>query len=203
MLRNIANKFIRKLAWKNKKYLPIFVKWCQPDGLEYAKYVRHHGFFYGMGEKCSIIPGTYLGDAKYIRLGNNVRLANCILFAHDGVVNMLSEAYGVKLDAVGKIDIQDNVFIGHGAKVMRGVTIGFNSVVAAGAVVVKDVPPYSVVGGVPAKVICSVDDLLERLQSETARLPWNPLIQKRQGGFDAAMEPELDRQRKAYFFSQA
>ena len=42
---------------------------------------------------------------------------------------------GVKLDAVGKIDIRDNVFVGYGAIILRGVTIGPNAIVAAGAVV--------------------------------------------------------------------
>ena len=200
MSNSILTKIFRKLAWKNKKYLPFFVKWCHPDGLEYALYLKHHRFFYSMGEKCSIIPDTYIGDAKYIRLGNNVRLASCMMLAHDGVINMLGEAYGVKLDAVGKIDICDNVFVGHGAKILRGVTIGHNSVVAAGAIVAKDVPPNCVVAGVPAKIICSTDQLLERLKTESESLPWYSLIEQREGGYDPAMEPELYRQRINHFY---
>lgn len=49
--------------------------------------------------------------------------------------------------------IGNDVWLGHGAKIMEGVTIGDGAVVAAGAVVTKDVPPYAIVGGVPAKVI--------------------------------------------------
>lgn len=49
--------------------------------------------------------------------------------------------------------VGEDVWIGHGAAVLRGVTIGDGAIVAAGSVVTKDVPPYVVVGGVPARVI--------------------------------------------------
>lgn len=53
----------------------------------------------------------------------------------------------------GDIVVDDDVWIGYGATIMSGVHIGQGAVVAAGAVVTKDVPPYAIVGGVPAKVI--------------------------------------------------
>ena len=51
------------------------------------------------------------------------------------------------------IIIEEGAWVTVGAIILPGVTVGINSVVAAGAVVTKDVPPYTVVGGVPAKVI--------------------------------------------------
>lgn len=59
-----------------------------------------------------------------------------------------SESFGK-----GDIIVDDDVWIGYGAIIMSGVHIGQGAVVAAGAVVTKDVPPYAIVGGVPAKVI--------------------------------------------------
>lgn len=53
----------------------------------------------------------------------------------------------------GNIVVGDDVWIGHGATVLSGVHIGQGAIVAAGAVVDKDVPPYAIVGGVPAKII--------------------------------------------------
>ncbi|MBW4484852.1 MAG: hypothetical protein KME14_20135 [Tildeniella torsiva UHER 1998/13D] len=51
------------------------------------------------------------------------------------------------------ITIEDKCWIGSGAKILDGVTIGYGSAVGAGAVVTKDIPPYSVAVGVPAKVL--------------------------------------------------
>jgi acetyltransferase-like isoleucine patch superfamily enzyme len=61
----------------------------------------------------------------------------------------------VKMEAVskGNIEIQDDVWIGANAIILSGVSIGQGAVIAAGTVVNKDVPPYSIVGGVPGKVI--------------------------------------------------
>ena len=53
----------------------------------------------------------------------------------------------------GDIVVDDDVWIGYRAMILSGVHIGQGAVVAAGAVVTKDVPPYAIVGGVPAKVI--------------------------------------------------
>lgn len=53
----------------------------------------------------------------------------------------------------GNIVVDDDVWIGYGSTIMSGVHIGQGAIVAAGAVVTKDVPPYAIVGGVPAKVI--------------------------------------------------
>lgn len=72
-------------------------------------------------------------------------------------------AYIASLDGdVGCIEIMDNVFIGSNVSILNNVLIGPNAIVAAGAVVSKDVPENSVVGGVPAKIICSIDEYLQK-----------------------------------------
>jgi hypothetical protein len=114
---------------------------------------------------------------------------------------MLDRALGEPLDSVGYVVIRDNVFIGYGAIVMPNVTIGPNAIVAAGSVVVEDVPPETIVGGVPAAPIAGWSSHVERLRERTRALPWYELIEQRGAtGFDAELEPELKRLRAEYFF---
>lgn len=56
------------------------------------------------------------------------------------------------------VHIKAGAWIGYGAIILQGVTIGRNSVVAAGAIVTKNVPDYTVVGGIPAKTIRSIEN---------------------------------------------
>lgn len=197
-----AKKFVRYFAFNYGKFPNLYRRICRPRSDEYAEYLRRHGEFYGIGDHCTILPSTVFTNPQYVRIGNNVHFSDCTLIGHDGSVAMLNRAYDMKVDSVGKIDVLDNVFIGFGAIILPNVTIGPNAIVAAGAVVTKDVPQGSVVGGVPAKPIGRVEDLVAKLQAQTELLPWVDLIRSRQNSFDLTARPELDKQRVAYFFGR-
>lgn len=95
--------------------------------------------------------GIYIGDG--VLIGHNVVLAT----ANHALEPSKSRKLNYK-----PIIIRDNVWIGSNAVILQGVTVGEWAVVAAGAVVTKDVEPYTVVGGIPAKFIRKVDnDLAE------------------------------------------
>lgn len=103
------------------------------------------------------------GDCKLL-IGNFVSIAQHVTFilnAEHHVNHLSTYPFKVKTLKIlktesfgkGNIEIGDDVWIGYGATIMSGVHIGQGAVIAAGAVVAKDVPPYAIVGGVPAKVI--------------------------------------------------
>jgi len=196
MLKQILKRFV----FKTGRLKNLYVKFCRPSGYEYALFEKKWGRFYSIGEDCAIWPYTNIPNPEYTRLGNNVMLTACTILGHDGSVAVLNKAYNKKLDSVGKVDIKDNVFIGHGAIVLPDVTIGPNAIIAAGAVVSKNVPEGAIVGGVPAKVIGQVDDLVQRLEKQTEELPWVDIIKNRVGSYDPKLEPLLKKMRVKYFF---
>ena len=151
----------------------LYRRLCRPTGEEWARVLERHGGFHAMGKHCSIQTNAVITDPFHVRLGDNVHLTGCTLFGHDGVVSMLKRLSGRPLDRMGKIDIGDNVFVGHQAIILPGVTIGCNAVVAAGAVVTRDVPANTIVAGNPARAIGTVSDLLQRVEAETRQLRWN------------------------------
>ena len=196
----VVKKFVRYMALEKGRMKRLYLKLCRPDGTEYALFLKKHGHLHAIGEHCSISPRANITDPAYLKIGNNVRLSDCAIFGHDGSVNMINRAYGLNIDSVGRVEIRDNSFVGHGVLVMPGVTIGPDSVVAAGSVVTKDVPPGMVVGGIPAKVIGTTAAMVERLKARSITYPWRHLIEQRKGSFDAAMEPELRRRRVEFFY---
>jgi len=198
-LRFQLGALCRRVALRHGRAVGLWRRLAAPTGVQWAEYLRRHGGLNGMGERCSVQTNVVITDPAYTRLGHNVSLSGCTLFGHDGVVNMLRNAYGGELDRVGRIDIRDNVFIGHQAIVMPGVTIGPDAVVAAGAVVTQDVPPGCVVGGVPAKVIARTRDLHATMAAQTQALPWCALVTGRADP-RAPASAELHAQRVHHFF---
>ena len=202
-MKSLLCNLVRRQALRRGWWPALYRRICRPGGLEYAEFLKRHGGLHAMGAGCSILTTTNITDPAYLRLGNNVHFSNCTLIGHDGSVAMLEQAFAVKLESVGKIDIRDNVFIGYQAIIMPNVTIGPNAIVAAGAVVTKDVAPGDIVAGVPARPIGSVQHFVEKLERQTEKLPWANLIRTRTPSSSAALDPELVRQRAAFFYQSA
>jgi acetyltransferase-like isoleucine patch superfamily enzyme len=100
---------------------------------------------------------TSLGDRTEIHCGKLVRIGNFVLISWD--VNILEYDYhapGGGQAIPAPIIIEDEVWVGAKAIILKGVTIGKGSIIGAGAVVTKDVPPYSFAAGNPARIIRKV-----------------------------------------------
>ena len=197
---SIFKKALRALAIRDARFEVLYRRLGKPGGLEWAEMLRERGDFFAMGEHCSIDPYALIEDRAYIRLGNNVRLASCAVFGHDGAVNMINRAFNMRLDSVGKVDIRDNVYIGYGAIILPGVTIGPNAIVSAGSVVRSDVADDDVVAGVPAKRVGRLEISVAMLKAKNEKFPWRHLIEQRASEFYPKMEPELVRLRVDHFY---
>jgi len=116
------------------------------------------------GDNCTIEigNGTFIGPYTCIGGPGQIRIGkDCMIAAHSGIVAnnhiFVDPVQRIRDQGVTKkgIEIGDDCWLGYGVKILDGVTIGKGSVIGAGAVVTKDIPPYSIVVGVPAKVIGS------------------------------------------------
>ena len=99
-----------------------------------------------------------IGDYSYIQgkvtIGNNVMMAPSVaIIANNHNIEGLDIPMNKQGENEAPICIKDDVCIGYGAIILGGVTVNTGAVIAAGSIVTKDVPEYSVVGGTPAKVI--------------------------------------------------
>lgn len=107
---------------------------------------------------------SVMNDTKnYLKIGNYCSIAKEVTFLV-GIDHEISNIFTYPFKAMiidgsreaiskGNIIVDDDVWIGYRATILSGVHIGQGAVIAAGAVVTKDVPPYAIVGGVPAKVL--------------------------------------------------
>lgn len=96
-----------------------------------------------------------------ITIGNHCAITVGVKILTHGGANVVWRKYP-KFDNFGKVVIGDWVYIGANSLIMPGVTIGDNCLVAAGSVVTKSVPSGVVVGGNPAKVLCTLDEYIKR-----------------------------------------
>ena len=150
--------------------------WKKKNQIDWRKKNPHNNTFLCCNSKIDI-NRIIVGKATYgginaliysrngkLKVGNYCSIAGNVTFlvgAEHNLQRVSTYPFKVKLlrteefeaESKGDIIIDDDVWIGQGAIVLSGVHIGQGAVVAAGAVVCKDIPPYAVVGGVPAKII--------------------------------------------------
>ena len=147
------------------------VTFQNPNSLHFGKGIEigKYSYFLPLKQYAGIKfnPRIIIGDNCWIGIRNSfacinsIEIGNDVLFA--GYVHLTDHSHGYEdkdkpitgqpLISKGGIVIEDQCWLGFGCEILSGVHIGKHSIVAARAVVTKDVPPYSIVAGNPAKII--------------------------------------------------
>lgn len=148
-------ELIKKIVLREKYNSETFTKYLREKGVSVGDNTK----FYSPSTQIIDVSRPYL-----LKIGSCCKItAGVTILTHDYSFSVLRPVYHFSTnDCPGYTIIGDNCFIGIGACIMGGVKLGNNVIVATHAVVTKDVPDNSVVAGVPAKVICTLDDYYKR-----------------------------------------
>jgi acetyltransferase-like isoleucine patch superfamily enzyme len=143
IMRMFISKF--KRTYELRKY----------DNFTIAEYFRKQGA--QIGENCYIACRTLCTEPYLVKIGNHVLIGQGVVFhTHDGGTWIFREEMP-DLKVFGPIVIEDNCIIGENVNLLPNITIGENSIVGAGSTVITDVRSNSIVMGVPARKIGSID----------------------------------------------
>ena len=143
-------------------------------------YLRKQGATIGNHTRLNCSVGAFGSEPYLVTVGEDCLFsADVCFFTHDGGVKVLSDlGYfdGKRMDIIAPIHIGNNVYIGTGAYILPGITIGDNCVIGAASVVTHDIPDNSVAVGVPARVIRTIDEYYQNAIAKgylhpTASLP--------------------------------
>lgn len=159
-MSSITMKFkeiVKKLLYPNK---------CTSEA--YIAFLRRGGVQVGEGTIFYSPMNTLVDETSmpFIEIGKNCRITGGVtILAHDYSYAVLRPVYHKMLCKSGVTKIGDNVFIGMHAIILMGSQIGNNVIIGAGAVVSGAVPDNVVVAGNPAKVVCTLEEHYQRLNS--------------------------------------
>lgn len=134
------------------------------------KYWKKRGLLIGNG--CEVYSTASFGSEPYlITIGHNVRINCGVNFVtHDGgcwvLRHYLDKKNSNQIDMFGIIKVGNNVHIGTNSMIMPGVTIGDNVIIGCCSVVTKDIPSNSVAVGIPARVIETIDEYVEKHEDD-------------------------------------
>jgi acetyltransferase-like isoleucine patch superfamily enzyme len=139
--------FGKVIQWMAMTRFPIGAKnRCRLERLRGVKIGKH--VFLGGGNVLDRVRPDLITIEDYVSLAGGVNI-----LTHSNPTTPLREILGEAYHVVKPVHIKRGAWVALNAVILPGVTIGENAIVAAGSVVMKDVPPYTIVGGTPAKVI--------------------------------------------------
>ncbi|MEP6729985.1 MAG: acyltransferase [bacterium] len=129
-----------------------------------------------IGDRSAIGAGSFIGGQGGVTIGNDVIMGPGVrIFSENHNYGSLDEPIRTQGETRLGVTIDDDCWIGAGAMILDGVSIGTGCVIAAGAIVTRDIPPFTVAAGVPARVVRS-----RQPEMETSAVPpsssreWRP-----------------------------
>lgn len=137
-------------------------KRCSAD---YVEYLRSLGMVIGKNTVIYSPRDCTIDETRpwMVELGDNVSITKGVtILTHGYDWSVFKGMYGDVLGSAGRVKIGNNVFIGMNSTILKGVTVGDNVVIGANSLINKDVPSNSVVVGNPQRVVCSIDEYLEK-----------------------------------------
>lgn len=144
--------------------------YCLPTSKARINYLKKHKVFAELGDNVFYQTRRIPVEPNLVKIHNNVAIAADVrIVPHDiihMVFNKMPNTKGGYPIHLGCVEIYDNCFIGSYSIILPNVKIGPNAIVAAGAVVTKDVPEGTIVAGNPAKVIGKFEDLAKKRMNE-------------------------------------
>lgn len=150
-----------------------------------------------LGKNIYIQGVPNFGSEPYlIEIGDDVTIAEHVSFInHGGDARVTKKIEKYKNGRVfGRIRIGNNTFIGKGAIILPGVSIGNNCIVGSLSVVSNSIPDNSVYAGTPAKLVCTIDEYGERLLANTVQYPLE--LEKNRAELDQYIKEHLPHQYK-------
>lgn len=152
-VRGLLKSFLGKIIqWIAMTYFPIGAKnRCRLERLRGVKIGKH--VFIGGGNVLDRVRPDLITIEDYVSLAGGVKI-----LTHSNPTTPLREILGEEYHTLAPVHIKRGAWIALNVVILPGVTIGENSIVATNSVVMKDVPPFSIVGGTPAKVLREISN---------------------------------------------
>lgn len=144
-------------------------RWVKYRGNRFTNWLRKKGCKVGDGVKWYGLKDIQIDVTRpsLIEIGNNVCFTRgSVILTHGYDWFVLRNLYNEVIASSGKVVIGDNVFLGTGCIILKGVTIGNNCIIGVHSVVTKDIPPNSVAAGIPARVIYTIEEYYEKRKKE-------------------------------------
>lgn len=135
------------------------------SGEEMIAFLRGKGMVIGENTVIHDITDVFIDPSRpwMITIGDNVQITRGVtILTHGYDWSVLKGLYGDVLGSAGHVRIGSNVFIGMNATILKGVNVGDNVIIGANSLINKDVPNNCVVAGNPQRIICSIEEYLEK-----------------------------------------